>query len=120
METTHGTWGIRTRTFSTNDVLVTILRLVPNKRCSWHSHKTAYNLFYVIKGKLGIETDIGPEGQRQITVLSPGQSFTVGPGVTHQFMTYELPTVIEEIAYVKYDEGDIDRKQLGGDYMETD
>jgi mannose-6-phosphate isomerase-like protein (cupin superfamily) len=120
METTHGTWGVRTRTFETNDTLVTILRLKPQKRCSWHSHKTAYNQFYVIEGKLGVKTDIGPDDQRQVTVINPGQSFTVAPGVTHQFMTHELPTVIEEIAYVRYDSSDIHRKQLGGDYKEID
>ena len=118
MDTTHGTWGIRTRTFQTNDTLITILRLVPRKRCSWHKHLTAYNQFYVIEGSLGIKTDIGPENKSQITILSPGQSFTVAPGVMHQFMTYGLPTIVEEIAYVKYDEGDIHRKQLGGDYNE--
>jgi D-lyxose ketol-isomerase len=74
----------------------------------------------VIEGKLGIKTDIGPEGQRQVTVLSPGHSFTVAPGVNHQFMTYELPTIVEEIAYVQYDESDIHRLQLGGDYNEID
>ena len=119
MDTGHGTWGIRTRTFKTNDILVTILRLVPKKKCSWHSHKAAYNQFYVIEGRLGIKTDIGPKEQQQTTILTPGQSFTIPPGITHQFMTYELPTIVEEIAYVEYDEGDINRKELGGDYNGT-
>ena len=116
METTHGTWGIRTRTFKADSLLVTILLLVPKKKCSWHSHQSTYNQFYVIKGKLGVKTDVGPEGQCQTINITPGQSFTVPPGVTHQFMTYKLPTIVEEIAYVKYSEGDIDRKELGGDY----
>ncbi len=114
MQTTHGTWGNRTRTFEWDGGIATILVLEPKKRCSWHYHNTAYNQFYVISGKLGVKTDKG-----YTTVLSPGNSFTVEPGVYHEFQTYEEPAVIEEIAYVKYDTGDIHRKQLGGD-LEND
>lgn len=49
-----------------------------------------------------------------MTTLKVGQSFTVEPGVKHQFITGETPTIIEEIAYVKYNEYDIDRETIGG------
>jgi len=111
----HGTWGDRIRTYRTDNALVTILYLKPNKRCSWHSHATQYNQFFVISGKLGIKTDIGPGEQRNLTTIGERQAFTVPPGVTHEFQTYDEPTIIEEVAYVKYDSNDIHRKQLGGD-----
>jgi len=109
METTHGVWGTRTRTFQNDSLLVTVLYLEPNKRCSWHLHKTAYNQFFVISGELGVKTEKG-----YTTHLKPGQSFTVEPGVKHEFQTGEYHTVIQEIAYVKYNEYDIDRENQGG------
>lgn len=115
MDIAHGTWGERVRTFRTDNALVTILYLSPHKRCSWHSHKMCSNQFFCISGQLGIKTDVGPNGQRPVTVIGPKQAFTVKPGITHEFQTYDEPTIIEEIAYVKYEENDIFREQLGGD-----
>jgi D-lyxose ketol-isomerase len=63
---------------------------------------------------LWVKTDIGPDNERNITKIGPEQSFTVPPGVTHEFRTGEWPAIIEEIAYVEYDSHDIDRKLLGG------
>jgi len=109
MEATHGTWGRRIITFKWDGGIVTILYLESFNRCSWHSHRTTYNQFYCIEGKVGIKTDKG-----YITWLEPGQSFTVEPGVVHEFRTESQKAVIEEIAYVKYDYHDIDRKLIGG------
>lgn len=108
MEQQHGTWGDRLRTFQNNSCLVTILFLKPNKRCSWHSHKTAFNQFTVIEGTLGVKTENG------LTKVHPKQCFTVPPGVMHEFQTYDDFTVVEEVAYVEYNENDIDREKLGG------
>lgn len=113
MDQQHGTWGVRLRTFKTDSCLVTILYLDPHKRCSWHKHDTTYNQFFVIQGKLGVKTDIGPVDKT--TILTEKQSFTVKPGITHEFITYDEPTIIEEVAYIKYDESDIKRARLGGD-----
>jgi D-lyxose ketol-isomerase len=44
----------------------------------------------------------------------------VAPGTTHEFRTKSESTVIEEIAYVKYDTTDIHREQLGGDLNESE
>jgi mannose-6-phosphate isomerase-like protein (cupin superfamily) len=109
MEATHGTWGERWRTFGWSGGLATILYLEPNRRCSWHSHRAAWNQFFVISGCLGVKTDKG-----YTTRLSEKQVFTVEPGVFHEFRTYDLPTIVEEIAFVKYDENDIHRECLGG------
>ena len=115
---THGTWGRRIVTRKTPYTLTTILYLDPHKRCSWHYHKYAYNQFYVISGILEIKTDIGPDNQRNFTTITAGQCFTVAPGVKHEFRTKGEKTVVEEIAYVKYDSSDIFREQLGGDLNE--
>ena len=115
MDRQHGTWGERVRTFKTDNCLVTILYLKANKRCSWHKHSTAYNQFFVIKGKLGVRTNIGPEQETDTAIVEEGQSFIVKPGIHHEFITYDEPTTIEEVAYVKYDESDILRTRLGGD-----
>ena len=106
---THGTWGERVRTFSWDGGISTILFLEPNKRCSWHSHLATWNRFFVISGCLGVKTDKG-----YTTKLGPKQMFEVEPGVKHEFQTYDECTIVEEIAYVKYEPGDIDREKLGG------
>lgn len=106
----HGTWGERLRTFQWDGGLVTLLFLQPNKRCSWHVHKANWNQFTLITGKVGIKTDRGFE-----TILkNPKDTFTVEPGVWHEFRVYEH-SVVEEVAYRMFDENDIDRKELGGD-----
>jgi len=108
MEQAHGTWGDRLRTFQNDNCLVTILFLQPNRRCSYHYHKTAFNQFTVISGKLGVKTEHG------LTMVYPKQCFTVDPDVKHEFQTYDKPTIVEEVAYVKYNENDIYRSSLGG------
>ena len=116
----HGTWGRRVVTRITPYSITTILYLDPNKRCSWHKHNHAFNQFFVISGALEIKTDIGPDKQRNFTRITEGQSFTVGPGVMHEFRTYAAKTVIEEIAYVEYDKTDIHRELIGGDMREDE
>lgn len=114
MDLQHGTWGKRYRIWETPTELHTILHLKKNKRCSWHKHIHAHNLFFVISGELTVKTDIGPERQ-YVTIMPGGIPFVVKPGVLHEFRTGDVDTIIYEIAYVKYDLDDIHREQLGGD-----
>jgi len=109
MDTQHGTWGKRTRIFATESCIVTSLDLLPRKRCSWHKHATAFNLFYVEMGCLKIVTELGE------TIISEGQDFLVAPGIKHEFQTLDEPARVIEVAYVKYDINDIHRDKLGGD-----
>ena len=109
MESTHGSWGERLRTFRWDGGLVTLLFLEPRRRCSWHSHKASYNQFTVISGTLGVRTDKGYTSK-----IGAKQVFTVEPGVMHEFLTYDDPCIVEEIAFVSYDENDIQRERLGG------
>ena len=109
MECTHGTWGIRLKTFAWDGGLVTLLFLEPNRRCSWHYHKAVYNQFTCVSGKVGIKTD-----KEHTTWLTERQSFTTEPGEYHEFQTGEEGAVVEEIAYAKYCPNDIHREKLGG------
>jgi len=105
---THGTWGERMATFRWDGGLVTILWLKPYSRCSYHYHNTAYNRFTVISGKLKVKTEKG-----HTTILLPRQQFDCEPSLLHEFQTDSEPTIIEEIAFVRYDESDIVRDTLG-------
>jgi len=68
-----------------------------------------FNQFFVIIGEIGVRT-----GKGYTTRLQRGQTFTVEPGVLHEFITYEERAIVEEVAYVQFDENDIIRKRLGG------
>ncbi len=109
MEATHGSWGERVRIYQTDGELLTVLYLEPNRRCSWHRHIQAWNQFFVVRGCLGVKTDKG-----YTTKLIEKQVFTVEPGAFHEFITYDEPAIVVEVAYVKYDETDIFRERLGG------
>ena len=65
-------------------------------------------MFFVIAGILGVKTENG------CSRLLEGQSFTVEPGVKHEFFTYDMETTIVEVAYVDYNHNDIHRERLGG------
>lgn len=108
MERTRKSWGIKNNLFQNDLCEVSILELEANQRCSWHSHRTKFNQFYVIKGLLYIKLEDG------VTEVKPGQIFTTSPGEMHEFQTHELPALIQEIMYVRYDPEDIDREQIGG------
>lgn len=115
MSQTHGTWGTRVRVFQNDTCLVTILRLVGGKRCSYHLHKTAYNLFYVVEGQLTVVTERGYS-----TLVQEGDvPFVVEPGILHEFQTEEGNVVLLEIAYVQYEPEDIQREKAGGDIDEV-
>lgn len=106
MERTHKVWGERWLVRQDSTHATSYLKVKKNTRCSWHSHTAKFNIFVVLKGKVGIKTEHGE------IVLGPGQEFTVNPREWHEFHVYEDSEMIEEM-YVQYDEGDIERKELG-------
>ena len=108
MERTRKSWGIKNNLFQNDLNEVSFLELEQWQRCSWHSHKTKYNLFYVVYGVLYIKLEDG------ITRVEQGQIFTTRPGEMHEFQTHERAALIIEIMYVKYDPEDIDRDSIGG------
>jgi mannose-6-phosphate isomerase-like protein (cupin superfamily) len=100
-------WGERWLIRQDSTHTTNLLMLRSGNRCSWHSHKTKWNLFVVIEGSVGIVTVDGE------TRLGPGEEFTVAPGEMHEFRVHEDGMMIEEM-YVEYDDTDIDRETVGG------
>lgn len=117
MEITRKTWGLKFNIFKNDLCEISFLELDPNRRCSWHKHKTKYNLFFVLEGEVGIKTEFKVNGGRTetgITKLCTHEFFTTQPGEYHEFQTYDAPAKLIEIMYVQYEENDIERKNIGG------
>lgn len=113
MERTRKTWGEKENIFCNDLCEVSILRLEPMQRCSWHRHQAKYNLFYVQDGAINIQMEDG-------TVrVNRGQIFTTRPGEWHEFQTGEHPARVIEIMYVKYEAEDIEREKVGGPIDES-
>lgn len=71
-----------------------------------------YNLFVVLRGQLQLL--IEELGEKALVSLKPGESFIIKPGQWHEFRGVTETEAIEEM-YVEYDEGDIERKIIGGE-----
>lgn len=108
MQRTRKTWGEKHNIFQNDTCEVSVLYLMPWRRCSWHTHQQKYNLFYVLSGKLVIKLE---DGKSEVPA---GQIFTTSPGEFHEFQTHEEETTCIEVMYVKYDPADISRETLGG------
>ncbi len=108
--TIHKVWGERSRILLSPTCEIDHLKLKKQSFCSLHSHKNKINLFYVLKGKVKIETEYG-----QI-VLKKGQSFKVAPPLKHRFIALERSEMIECAFVLKenIDDKDINRIKLGG------
>jgi len=117
MEITRKTWGIKYNIFKNDLNEISFLELDPNRRCSWHSHETKYNLFFVAEGEVGIKTEYDIDGGRKesgVTLLKEHEFFTVSRGEWHEFQTYSGPAKLIEVMYVQYEDKDILRKNIGG------
>lgn len=107
-------WGERWLIRQDTTHAVSYLKVKAGYRCSWHCHKTKYNLFVVLAGVL--ELVVEELGERRDVRLSEGQSMTIKPGQWHEFRGVVDCSCVEEM-YVEYDEGDIDRKVIGSKIM---
>jgi len=108
MERIYKTWGQRIKLHEDDLSEVCYLSLNPHQRCSYHSHDSKSNFFFVIEGKLIVKTQWGG------VALGPNEFFTVHPPDLHEFQTGETPTKIIEIAFVKLNPEDINRENVGG------
>ncbi len=106
MQRTHKVWGERWLIRQDSTHATSFLKLKKGTRCSWHNHQAKYNLFIVLRGKVGIKTEYGE------VILTEGQEFTTSPGEWHEFRVHEDSEMIEEM-FVLYDESDINRETLG-------
>ncbi len=103
-------WGERHRVLLNKSCEIDFLKLKANTFCSLHSHSKKINLFYILKGKVKIESEFGK------IILTKGQSFEIRPPLKHRFVALTNAEMIE-VAYVnkgKIKETDINRKKLGG------
>jgi len=107
MRREHKIWGERWIIREDSTHATSYLRLRAGTRCSWHRHGAKYNLFVVLRGRIGIATQYGE------VVLTPGEQFVIAPGEWHEFRVYEASEMIEEM-YVAYDDSDIERRTEGG------
>ena len=108
MERTRKSWGEKENIFCNDLCEVSVLRLEPMNRCSWHRHQAKFNLFYVLEGSILIKMDEAP------VRVDRGQTFTTRPGEWHEFQTGEHPALVIEVMYVKYEAEDIERQSVGG------
>lgn len=109
----HGKiWGSTECIFNTNNVSIHRIFVKKGGTCSKHYHLHRYNRFFIEKGSLKIliwqkDYDLIDE-----TILKPGESTEINPGLFHQFIALE-DTIAYEIYYVSLDNSDIIREGIG-------
>jgi len=114
MENIHKVWGSRRRILLTDTLEADVLYLKKDTFCSTHRHKQKINKFYVVSGKVRIETEFGD------TILETNESWVVRPPQIHRFVPLE-DSVMIELAYVeggKINPADIKRFSQGGRVIE--
>jgi len=105
-------WGETEEIFNNGIVSINHLKIKKGGFCSEHYHKRKANMFFVVSGNLLIRiwktNEIIDE-----TVIWPGESTTVGPGVMHQFRAQTDVECLEIYYFTRIDE-DIFRRTTGG------
>jgi quercetin dioxygenase-like cupin family protein len=112
----HKIWGERRRILLNDKVEVDLLYVKKDGFCSIHNHKKKYNKFFVIKGRLEVETELG------MTMLEKHSSWIVAPPIFHRFRGLK-DSIVLEIAYVnkgKINPDDINRIKQGGRIINGD
>lgn len=94
------------------------LVIKPFHRCSYHRHVFKHNSFYVLRGTLYIDVE-RPGRHRGKAIdshtLNSGDTFSVPPGVRHQFRTGAgKPCLALEMYYTEPLSEDIIRDDQGG------
>ena len=66
------------------------------KKCSWHYHKIKDEVFYLQSGKLLVRYSDGDDlDGAEETLLEPGMSFYIYPGLKHQMEAIEDSELFE-------------------------
>lgn len=105
-------WGQTETLVSTPFVSVHRASAKAGFRCSKHLHRHKANWFYVESGELAIRV-YQDSGLEDVTVLGPGQSTTVPPGIKHRFECTKDATFLEVYWPQELSE-DIERDDVGG------
>ena len=106
-------WGTTSKIFAHNNVEIHRIEIKKEGHCSVHAHAHKYNLFFVESGLLLITVQQKDYDLVDHTILEPGQSHEVPPGLFHSFQALS-DTVAYEVYRVSLDERDIIRKTVGG------
>jgi len=107
-------WGERRRLLLTEATEIDLVYLKGESFCSTHRHENKINKFYLVSGKVQIETEFGTK------VLRADESWEVRPPGIHRFKAL-MPSVMIELAYVEQgyiDPLDIVRFKQGGRIVE--
>ena len=109
-------WGKTRHLFCSPHAAMSHLVVEKGSWCSKHTHKERANIFICLSALIEVE-EWELNGDVLVTLLEPGDSYTVPSGVLHRFRVLEDGEVIE-IYYP--DRGgevsifDIDREEVGG------
>ena len=99
-------WGTNNEIYANDLCSVNLLKVKKGGTCSYHSHVSKHNVFYVVMGQLRINTEYGD------SIIKADQVFTVFAGTRHKFIAEE-DTVAVEVMFVRYDSSDIERFVTG-------
>ena len=113
---TEKIWGttealIRTPMFELHRLFVK-----PMHRCSLHLHQFKHNAFYIISGQLFIDSIVSDLSSAPVEniCLYARDTFTVAPGVHHQFRTGDFECTALEMYFTEPLSEDIIRRNVGG------
>jgi len=107
-------WGYTMMPFAFNNIESHGIQVDAGTYCSNHDHRTKWNRFFVLVGKLKIcqYTDDG-ESITDETIVGPWEVTDVPPGVRHTFEALE-DTIAVEYYWSPLDPDDIDRHGTHG------
>jgi len=103
-------WGTTQPVFAWNSTDSHLIRVYKGFRCSNHVHKSKWNRFLVIAGKLKVV--VLQDGQEDVTILGPNQIADIPPGRLHRFESIE-EVIAVEYYWVGLDPDDIERQDYG-------
>ena len=104
-------WGETRRLLKTPLFEMHGISVLDGTYCSKHKHAAKYNWFYVISGRLRIQT--WQNGLADETDLGPGDACVVPPGKYHRFKGL-ADTEALEAYWCELDTDDIEREDRGG------
>lgn len=107
-------WGTTTPLLITPLFEMHRLIIKPNHRCSMHVHSFKHNAFYVLSGQLFIDSEWGLSRHGQTAILAAGDTYTIRPGIDHQFRTRDAGCTTLEMYYTEPLSEDITRRNMGG------
>ena len=108
-------WGTTELILNNSFIEMHRIYIKPHSFCSLHKHEFKFNYFYVLKGKLFIETHKNDYDLIDVTELNEGDYCTILPNEYHKFFTKNEAVEAFEVYYLNpINTSDIVRKDVGG------